>query len=100
MPKIWVSGLYAQDLGIWLLLTAFLSACSATPSSADEATTCGQLVDLAVETFTEARDAAADSTREDFELLTGDAPEILASLHDSQAAISARGTELGCVAAE
>jgi hypothetical protein len=87
----WISG---------LLLALLPASCSAGPSSFDKATTCDQLVDLAVEAIKDARDAAVNSSREDFNLLRGDAPAIVRTLDESRTATSTQFAELGCVSTE
>jgi hypothetical protein len=80
-----------------VLLVGFLSACSPTVSSPDDAATCGDLVDLALTVVVDVRDSASDLTSEGFSgPVGGDAETLALMLVESMEPISVRASELGC----
>jgi len=80
-----------------VLVVGFLSACSPTVSSPDDAATCGDLVDLALTVVVDVRDSASDLTSEDFSGPDGGGAETLAlMLEEGFGPISVRSSELGC----
>ena len=80
-----------------MLAVGLLGACTAAEPGSQDAATCSDLVDLAVTIVADARDSAASLESKDLEgAVTGDAEEVMLTLLDSMAPISARSSELGC----
>ena len=80
---------------VLVVLMALVAGCSQA-TSAEDADSCGELVDVAVQAVEEARDEAIGTTQEDFELLTPEASPILRALNDTLDAVEMRSDDLGC----
>ncbi len=83
-------------IGSCFLLAAALAACTSSPSSPEEATTCNDLVELAIAAVVDARDSAADVTMQEFQLLDEDAEAITSRLMENRDKLSNRSSQLGC----
>ena len=87
-------------IGLCVLSAATVAACTSSPSTPEEATSCNGLVDLAVAAVVDARDSAENVTMSDFQTLEEEAQSIITRLTENRDTLSDRATELGCNSTE